>query len=147
AGCSKRFALPAHRATLRGRMVPQATVAGDGAASVTTSRTSWIRVLWAGLLSLVMPGLGQVYAQRYRAALWFAATAFAIAGAFIALEFVFQTSLALLALVIAFALASVVVHVSAAVHAGFAKRRTAVAQRPGWRRSTWTWGAVLLAAS
>jgi len=114
---------------------------------VTTPRTSWIRVLWASLLSLVLPGLGQVYAQRYSAAFWFAATLFALAGVFLALEYVKPSPAIMLALLTALALATVVLHVSAAVHAGFAKRRAAVPTRPGWRRSTWTWGVVMLAVA
>ena len=91
---------------------------------MTTSRPSWIRVLWAGVLSLFLPGLGQVYAQRYRAAFAFAATAFAIAGVFLALEYVNPTPATLLALATAFALATVVVHVAAAVHADLAYARS-----------------------
>ena len=46
---------------------------------------SWRGAAWAGLLSLFVPGLGQVYAQRYRAALGFAAASIAIATGFVVL--------------------------------------------------------------
>ena len=41
--------------------------------------------LWAALLSLFVPGLGQVYARRLRAAVLFAAASIAISTAFVAL--------------------------------------------------------------
>ena len=30
------------------------------------ARNDWLRALWAGLLSLILPGLGQVYAGAWR---------------------------------------------------------------------------------
>jgi signal peptidase I len=110
---------------------------------------SWRGAAWAGLLSLFVPGLGQVYAQRYRAALGFAAASIAIATGFVVLLKTTGPLLTgwVLAAFMGLALATFALNTAAAAHAVRAVRRTEVWARPGWRRSTWTWGAVLIAIS
>lgn len=106
--------------------------------------------LWAALLSLLLPGLGQVYARRRGAAVLFAAASIAIATGFVVL---LQTSdratltAPTLAVFLGLAVATLGLNSAAAVHAWRAVRRGRDPARPGWRHSTWTWGAVLLAIS
>jgi hypothetical protein len=49
------------------------------------AKNDWFRALWAGLLSLVLPGLGQVYAGVWRLGLILYALAIVIDGSWIAL--------------------------------------------------------------
>ena len=108
------------------------------------------RALWAVLLSLFVPGLGQVYARRRRAAAWFAATSITIDTAFVVLlETNGRTTLtpAMLVVFLALALATLGLNATAAVHAWRAMRRGRDPAPPGWRRSTWTWGVVLVGIS
>jgi signal peptidase I len=98
------------------------------------------------VLSLVIPGLGQVYARRWRAAALFAAGSIGISALFVALsETSGQVALtpATLAGILALALATVALNVAAAVHAWRATRRGREASCLHWWRSTWTWGVVL----
>jgi signal peptidase I len=104
------------------------------------------RALWAALLSLVIPGLGQVYARRLRAAALFAALSIGISALFVVIsEASGQVTLTPAALggCLLLALATVVLNVTAAGHAWRAARRGREASCPHWWRSTWTWGAVL----
>ncbi len=108
------------------------------------------RALWGALLSFFVPGLGQVYARRLRAAVLFAAASIAIASAFVVLLQVtgpLSLTPATLAVFLALALATLALNSAAAVHAWRAMRRRHDAARPGWRRSTWTWGVVLVGIS
>jgi signal peptidase I len=108
-----------------------------------------VSAAWAALLSFFVPGVGQVYAQRYRAAMLFAAASIAIATGFVVLLKVTGPDLApwVLGAFVALALTTFSLNTAAAVHAFRAVRTTRVWVRPGWRRSTWTWGAVLVAVS
>ncbi len=106
--------------------------------------------LWAALLSLFVPGLGQVYARRLRAAVLFAVASIAIAAAFVVLlQASDRATLTprMLAVFLALALATLGLNCAAALHAWRAVRRGRDPARPGWRRSTWTWGVVLVAIS
>ena len=106
--------------------------------------------LWAALLSLFVPGIGQVYARRRRAAVLFAAASIAIATAFVVLLHISgpaNLTPLTLALFLVLALATLGLNLTAALHAWRAMRRGRDPARPGWRRSTWTWGAVLVAIS
>jgi signal peptidase I len=104
---------------------------------------------WAGLLSFFVPGLGQVYAQRYRAAVLFAVASIAIASGFVVLLRTTGPVLTAGVLVafLGLACATLALNTAAAVHAFRAVRATRTWDRPGCRRSTWTWGAVLIAIS
>ena len=106
--------------------------------------------LWAALLSLFVPGLGQVYARRLRGAVVFAGASIAIGTAFVVLlETSDRATLTPLtfAVFLVLALATLVLNCAAALHAWRAVRRGRAPARPGWRRSTWTWGVVLVAIS
>lgn len=106
--------------------------------------------LWAAVLSLFVPGLGQVYGRRLRAAVLFAAASIAIAASFVVLlETSDRATLTplTLAVFLALALATLGLNSAAAVHAWRAVRRGLDPARPGWRHSTWTWGVVLVAIS
>lgn len=106
--------------------------------------------LWGALLSLFVPGLGQVYARRPRAAVLFAGASIAIASAFVVLLRAtgpLTLTPATLAGFIALALGTLVLNGAAALHAWRAVRRGRDAAPPGWLRSTWTWGVVLVGIS
>ncbi len=108
------------------------------------------RAMWAALLSFFVPGLGQVYARRPRAAVLFAAASIVIASAFVVLLQAtgpLTLTPATLAMFLALALATLALNGAAAVHAWRAVRRGRDPARPGWRRSTWTWGVVLVGIS
>ena len=106
--------------------------------------------LWAALLSLVVPGVGQVFARRYRAAAVFAVVSIAIATAFVVLlESGARDNLtpAAFGVFMVLALGTLALNITAAVHAWRAVRRGRDPAPPGWRRSTWTWALVLGAIS
>jgi len=106
-----------------------------------------LSALWGALLSLLIPGLGQVYARRLRAAVLYAAAAVAISVAFVVQQQAGdRASLtpAALAVFLALALATLGLNGAAAVHAYVAVRRGRDPAPPGWRRSTWVWGVVLV---
>ena len=106
------------------------------------------RALWAALLSLFLPGLGQVYARRVRAGALFAAASIVIDGLFVALVQANGPATltpAALAVFVTLAFATLALNVTAAVHAWRTVRRGRDPEYPGWRRSAWTWGAGLLA--
>jgi signal peptidase I len=108
------------------------------------------RALWGALLSLFVPGLGQVYARRRRAAWLFAGASIGIALAFIVLlDNGGRATLTppALALFLALAFATLGLNVAAAAHAWRAVRRGRDPAWPGWRRSTWSWGVVLVVIS
>ncbi len=105
------------------------------------------RALWAALLSLFLPGLGQVYARRLRAGAMFAAASIGIDGLFILLHQANGPATltpAVLAVFLVLALGTVALNITAAVHAWRAERRGHDRAPPGWRRSTWTWFVVLV---
>ncbi|CAH2599072.1 Signal peptidase I [Rhodovastum atsumiense] len=102
---------------------------------------------WAAVLSFFVPGLGQVYAQRYRAALGFALASIANATAFVAVTGATLLSPAVLAATLGMVLFTIALNGAAALHAWHAVRHGHDWVRPGWRRSTWTWGVVLVAIS
>lgn len=106
--------------------------------------------LWAAMLSMFVPGLGQVYARRRRAAVLFAAASIIIATSFVVLLRVngpVTLRPPTLALFMALAFATLALNSTAAVHAWRAMRHGRDPAPPGWRRSTWTWGVVLVAIS
>ena len=105
---------------------------------------------WGALLSLFLPGLGQVYARRRRAAWLFATASVAIASAFVGLlkaNGPLTLAPATLAAFLLLALATLGLNGAASVHAWLAVRRGRDPAPPGWRYSTWTWGVVLVAIS
>ena len=108
------------------------------------------KALWGALLSLLIPGLGQVYARRLRAAVLYAAASIVLSAVFVGLQYSGDRATltpAVLAVFLALALATLGLNLAAAVHAWLAVRRGRDPARPGWRRSTWTWGVVLVVIS
>ena len=103
--------------------------------------------LWGALLSLLIPGLGQVYARRLRAAVLYAAASVAISVAFVVQQRADDPATltpVALAVFLALALATLGLNGAAAVHAYVTVRRGRDASPPGLWRSTWIWGAVLV---
>jgi signal peptidase I len=102
---------------------------------------------WGALLSLLIPGLGQVYARRWRPAVLYAAASIALSVAVVVQQQAGDPATltpAALALFLALALATLGLNATAAVQAYRAVRRGRDASRPGRWRSTWTWGVVLV---
>jgi signal peptidase I len=101
---------------------------------------------WGALLALVMPGVGQAYARRMRAAWAFAAASIGLSASFAALQYWIGPAalppLALGAIAVLVAL-TLALNLAAAVHAWRAVRRGRAAGWPGWRRSAWIWAVVL----
>jgi signal peptidase I len=114
-------------------------------AAAPAMRGNWLSTLWAAMLSLILPGAGQAYARRYAAAWRFAILAVALRVVASLLPRVSGASDDLPVMVLGLGLADGCLHLAAAVHAGWSKRRSSAPGRPGWRRSTWTWSLVLLA--
>ena len=106
------------------------------------AKNGWLRALWAGLLSLILPGLGQVYAGAWRLGLVLYAAAIVIDFSWIALtRLVPPTPVA----VAGSALFVLVFHLAAAIDAARRVRvRTAVAPVL-WYRSTWTAAIAMIA--
>lgn len=102
---------------------------------------------WGALLSLLIPGLGQVYARRWRPAVLYAAASIALSVAVVVQQQAGDPATltpAALALFLALALATLGLNLTAAGHAYVAVRRGRAAAPPGLWRSTWTWGVVLV---
>ena len=103
--------------------------------------------LWGALLSLVIPGLGQVYARRLRAAALYAAASIALAAAFVVLQHTGDAatlSPTALAVFLTLALATLALNCTAAADAYRAMRHGRDPVPPGLWRSTWLWGVVLV---
>ncbi len=109
-----------------------------------------LRVAWAGLLSLLLPGLGQVFAGRRQAALRFTGVwmvlSLALAGVQLASGTDTITSAGVWT-VFALVVATVALNITAACHAALAARQPPGARLRRWWWSAWTWGAALLAAN
>lgn len=100
---------------------------------------------WAALLSLAAPGLGQVYARRYRqgVAFWLASVLLALAATLLSWRMAPARGpfLALLGL----AAATLALHAASAIAAFRQKRRQAAPDKVRWFMSTWFAALVLFA--
>jgi signal peptidase I len=115
----------------------------SGAVQSSGSPSGWGRAIWSGLLSFVMPGLGQVHARSWRLGVLLLGVTMA---ATVALDGLSQfrpepttiaVSLALIAAFVLFAL-------GAAADAVRRTRGTIRFARPPWFRSTWFTAVVVL---
>ncbi|MFO1082389.1 MAG: signal peptidase I [Reyranellaceae bacterium] len=105
---------------------------------------AWLRALWAGLLSLVWPGLGQVYAGARQLGLVLFCAAFAFDLAFLSVTHVFPpTPIAIAAVTATWVLFRLAVASDALRRA---RRARAGGARP-WYLSTWVVGIAMVAAS
>jgi signal peptidase I len=97
-------------------------------------KTGWLRTLWAGLLSLVIPGLGQVYAGAWGLGfvLYVIAVAFDVAMIGTT-RLVLPTPVALAAV----AAAVVLFRLAIAIDAGRRVRSRSIAAGRPWYRSAW----------
>jgi len=106
------------------------------------AKNDWLRALWAGLLSLILPGLGQVYAGAWRLGLVLYAAAIVIDFSWIALtRFVPPTPAA----VAGSALFVLAFHLAAAIDAARRVRVRAAVAPVLWYRSTWTAAIAMIA--
>lgn len=105
---------------------------------------SWLRPLWAGLLSLVLPGLGQVYARCWRlgVVLFGCVSAFEIlAAAFTQMVPPEPNTVAAFFVVVGL---FAILRLAIAVDAARRVRRGATLGRVPWYRSTWFTAIVAL---
>ena len=106
------------------------------------ARSGWLRVSWAGLLSLVLPGLGQVYAGAWRLGVVLYVIAIAIDFSVLGLtRLVPPTPVALAASTAAVVLFRLAVAIDAARRV---RSRSATAPSPGYR-STWLAAVAMIA--
>jgi signal peptidase I len=105
-------------------------------------RSDWLRALWAGLLSLVLPGLGQVYAGAWRLGVILYVAAIALDLLWITLtRFVLPTPGA----VAASAGTIVLFHLVVAIDAVRRVRLRSIAPSNPWYRSTWLAALAVIA--
>jgi signal peptidase I len=110
----------------------------------SSARNGWLRALWAGLLSLILPGLGQVYAGAWRLGVILYVAAIALDLAWITLtRFVPPTPGA----VAASAGAIVLFHLVVAIDAARRIRLRSIAPANPWYRSTWLAAVAVIAIS
>ncbi len=100
---------------------------------------------WAALLSLAAPGLGQVYAGRFRQGvlLWLALEALSLAGW--AIMATHPPARGPFLAVAALTVPGLALHIGSAVAAFRQKRRQPPGPRPRWFRSTWLAALAVLA--
>jgi signal peptidase I len=106
------------------------------------AKNDWLRALWAGLLSLVMAGLGQIYAGAWRLGLGLYIAAIVIDAAWITLtRYVAPTPTAIVTTV------AIVLGFRLAVAADAVRRIRArtTAAPVVWYRSTWTAAVAMIA--
>ena len=98
------------------------------------AKNDWLRALWAGLLSLILPGLGQVYGGAWRLGVVLYVIAIGIDFSVLDLtRLVPPTPVALVASIAAVVLFRLAVAIDAARRV---RSRSATAPSP-WYRSTW----------
>jgi signal peptidase I len=106
------------------------------------AKTGWLRALWAGLLSLILPGLGQVYAGAWRLGLILYVAAIALDLSVIGLTRIMPPTPGVVA-----ASAGVVVlfHLAAAIDAVRRIRARSMAAPWRWYKSTWVAAIAMIA--
>ena len=98
---------------------------------------SWKRAVWSGLLSLVMPGLGQIYARSWRIGVVLPCILTAIYPVLrLIMRFVPSTPATVTVVFAAVIIISLTIRVGSAADAVSRSRRNVV-PRPNWLRSTW----------
>jgi signal peptidase I len=110
----------------------------------SSARNGWLRALWAGLLSLILPGLGQVYAGAWQLGVILYVAAIALDLSWITLtRFAPPTPGAVAASASALALFHLVVAIDAARRI----RLRSIAPANPWYRSTWLAAVAVIAIS
>ncbi|HEV3493187.1 MAG TPA: signal peptidase I [Reyranella sp.] len=107
-------------------------------------RNDWLRASWAGLLSLILPGLGQVYAGAWRLGIILYIAAFALSLSWIALTWVVLPTPGA---VVASGCAILLFHLVVAIDAARRVRLRSIAPSNPWYRSTWLAAVVIIAIS
>jgi signal peptidase I len=105
-------------------------------------KTGWLRALWATLLSLLMPGLGQVYAGAWRLGLLLYLVAIAVDAALIGATRIVLPTPFLLA---AAAAIEVVFRLAIAIDAGRRVRAGSIVAGRPWHRSAWVAAVPMIA--
>src|SRR5580658_4147740 len=114
-----------------------------GAAQSSGSPGGWGRAIWSGLLSLVMPGLGQVHARSWRLGVLLLGVTMATTVALDGL-LQFRPEPTTIAVFLALLAAFVLFGLGAAADAVRRTRRGIRFSRPPWFRSTWFTAIVVL---
>jgi len=106
------------------------------------ARNDWLRALWAGLLSLILPGLGQVYAGAWRLGLILYVAAIALDLSLIGLTRLMPPTPGIVA-----ATTGVVVlfHLAVAIDAVRCVRARSMAAPWRWYKSTWVAAIAMIA--
>jgi signal peptidase I len=106
------------------------------------AKSGWLRALWAGLLSLLVPGLGQVYAGAWRLGIVLFLVALAFDASLIgATRLVLPTPVALAAA----AAAVVLFRLAIAIDAGRRVRAGSIVAGKAWYRSAWVAALPMIA--
>jgi signal peptidase I len=98
------------------------------------AKSGWLRTLWAGLLSLLLPGLGQVYAGAWGLGLLLYLVALAFDVSLITLTRMMPPTGLVVA---AFAIAVVLFRLALAIDAGRRIRSGSIVPGRPWYRSAW----------
>lgn len=102
-------------------------------------RGSWRRAAWGGVLSLVMPGLGQVYARSWRQGVVLL-TAVTLLGIMTrVLSRLLPPDPAALGVLLALLAALLACYAGAPIHAMWRIRLHPDPAKPRWFRSAWFW--------
>lgn len=101
-------------------------------------RGSWLRAIWGGLLSLLIPGVGQIYARLWRLGAVLMAVNLVFEGGVLAFSHLAPPTPWLVATFFGLATAFwLLINVGAAAHALYQIRKHPDASRPKWYRSAW----------
>ena len=123
-------------------------MSGTAVARPSPTRTSRARLAWSGLLSLVIPGLGQVYARSWRLGAILMLAAWSVdAGTRVLTSFAGPTPLNAALMIVLVGALLLGLHIGTAVDAIRRARRMTDRPRPGWMRSTWLAAIVFLTLS
>jgi signal peptidase I len=108
----------------------------------SSAKNGWLRALWAGLLSLILPGLGQVYAGAWRLGVILYVTAIALDLSWITLTRMVPPTPGAVA---GCAGAIVLFHLVVAIDAVRRIRLRSIAPSNPWYRSTWLAAVAVIA--
>jgi signal peptidase I len=107
-------------------------------------RGGWGRALWAGLLSLIQPGLGQVYAGKWRLGVGIFAIAVVLNRAVIGLTLAAAPSPAVVAILFVLCIVAILIWLGAAIHAVRCSRKSPNRLTVPWQQSTWIAAIAML---
>lgn len=120
-------------------------MASEAAAETAAPRGGWLRAAWGGLLSLVMPGLGQIYARAWRLGVGLIAASLVLSAVLHGLTYAAAPTPPAVFLAFVGVCAEVVLRLGAAVDAVRRLRRPPDRGRPRRVHSAWLAAPVAFA--